>query len=438
MCVVFLNMALTVEQVATGDLIPYARNARTHSPAQVAEISASVREFGWTNPVLIDEGNVIIAGHGRVMAAEQIGMDQVPCIRLADLSETQKRALRIADNKLALHAGWDEELLRLEIVDLQLEHFDITLTGFAPSDFAEDRYAAKANGQLAEEFVAPPFTVLDARQGYWQDRKHFWTILGIASQAGRDMSACTSARNAAIQRGKAEGGSIFDPVLSEVAYSWFAPPTGLVLDPFAGGSVRGIVAAILGRSYFGVDLRPEQVEANRQQAAAMGLPVAPEWCCGDSLDLAEHFAGREADMVFSCPPYADLEVYSDDPRDLSRMRYGDFLAAYRRIVEQCFDLLAPDSFAVWVVGEVRDRRGRYRNFVGDTVAAFKAAGFAYYNEAVLLTPAGSLPLRAGAQMRASRKLGKAHQNVLVFVKGSARAAAERCGDISVRETPSAA
>lgn len=118
-------------------LIPYARNARTHSDEQVAQIAASVREFGWTNPVLVDEADGIIAGHGRVMAARKLGMDQVPVIVLSGLTEAQKRAYIIADNKLALNAGWDEEMLRAELADLRESGFDVNLTGFDPDEIAE-------------------------------------------------------------------------------------------------------------------------------------------------------------------------------------------------------------------------------------------------------------------------------------------------------------
>ena len=231
------------------------------------------------------------------------------------------------------------------------------------------------------------------------------------------------------------GTSIFDPVLCEIAYRWFSPAGGIILDPFAGGSVRGIVAAKLGRQYIGVELREEQVSANRAQAneicADEELP--PAWICGDSMNIDRLCADVDADMVFSCPPYADLEVYSDNPADLSTMRYEDFRAAYFEIIGKACARLKPDSFACFVVGEVRDKRGNYYNFVGDTVEAFKAAGLSFYNEAILLTAVGSLPIRAGKQFSVSRKLGKTHQNILVFVKGDGKRAAHRCGTVEIDE-----
>ena len=135
-------------EVPIDGLIPYARNARTPSDAQVAQIAGSIREFGFTNPVLCDEDGGIIAGHGRVLAARQLGMPSVPRIVLTGLTEAQRRAYVIADNKLALNAGWDPELLRLELGELKLGGFDLSLTGFGDlelKDIMTDR-----NGGLTD------------------------------------------------------------------------------------------------------------------------------------------------------------------------------------------------------------------------------------------------------------------------------------------------
>ena len=119
------------------NLVPYARNPRAHSNEQVAQIAASIKEFGFTNPILLDGENGLIAGHGRLAAARQLGLKTVPCIELGHLSETQKRAYIIADNKLALNAGWDEELLRLELIDLKGLDFNLDLLGFDASELAD-------------------------------------------------------------------------------------------------------------------------------------------------------------------------------------------------------------------------------------------------------------------------------------------------------------
>ena len=115
-------------------LIPYARNSRTHNDEQVAQIMASIKEFGFTNPILIGSDNVIIAGHGRFLAAQRLGMTEVPVIVLPDLTETQRRALVIADNRIALNAGWDEKMLALEIGELKDEDFDLTNLGFTDDE----------------------------------------------------------------------------------------------------------------------------------------------------------------------------------------------------------------------------------------------------------------------------------------------------------------
>lgn len=230
----------------------------------------------------------------------------------------------------------------------------------------------------------------------------------------------------------APGTSIFDPVLCEIAYRWFSPPGGLVLDPFAGGSVRGIVAARLGRQYIGIDLRAEQVEANRAQSATICADgIAPVWHVGDSSDIGAICQGVEADFVFSCPPYGDLEVYSDDPADLSTLSPVDFLTAYRLIIKESCALLKPNRFACFVVGDYRDKKGNYCNLPGETIAAFHAAGLQLYNEAILVTAVGSLPIRVGRQFQGGRKLGKTHQNVLVFVKGDGKKATTDCGPVEV-------
>lgn len=123
-------MTLKIETRPVADLIPYIANSRTHSDAQVAQIAASIKEFGWTNPILIDGDNTIIAGHGRLLAARKLGMESVPAIVLDHLSKAQQRALVIADNKLTLNAGWDTDMLEAELKLLMEEDFDLLLTGF--------------------------------------------------------------------------------------------------------------------------------------------------------------------------------------------------------------------------------------------------------------------------------------------------------------------
>ena len=154
-----------LESLEVSKLIPYARNSRTHSEEQVIQIAGSIQEFGFTNPVLIGTDNDIIAGHGRVMAAKKLGISKVPCIRLGHLSDAQKKAYIIADNKLALNAGWDEELLGIELSDLREMDFDLSLTGFNEEELGAFEIEEAAMPELSDEDKQPfqqmTFTVHD-------------------------------------------------------------------------------------------------------------------------------------------------------------------------------------------------------------------------------------------------------------------------------------
>jgi DNA modification methylase len=273
------------------------------------------------------------------------------------------------------------------------------------------------DGALLEKFLMPPFSVFDTKQGYWQERKALWKTLGIKSEIGRD-ATCLPSTFDEEKYGKkmqSSGVSIFDPALCEVVYKWFNVDGGTIYDCFAGGSVRGIVAEKLKYKYVGIDLRQEQVDANIENAKE--LNVNPTWYCDDSMNVDKYLKDESVDLVFSCPPYLDLEVYSDHPNDLSNMEYDQFKVAYIKIIERACAKLKQDRFAVFVVGDVRDKDGFYRNFVDLTKYAFNKAGLKTYNEVILLDMLGTAMIRAGKPFTANRKLTKVHQNVLVFYKG---------------------
>lgn len=306
------------------------------------------------------------------------------------------------------------------------------------------------NFRLTDRFVVPPFSVLDSRQGYWKSRKEQWLSLGIVSELGRGdnlllankeiqnfnyykgkkefekaagLGQCLPTSIGANYGRKAQGTSIFDPVLTELVYRWFCPPNGSVFDPFAGGSVRGIVAGFLGLTYMGMDLSEQQIVANRANYGDV-LPklkdshVPPTWIIGDSRTSLEHIPPCR-DLVFTCPPYFNLEKYSNEAQDISALdSYDDFLAAYSVILTNAASLLANDRFFCIVVGDVRDKKsGAYVGLVIDTISILRNVGLHLYNDAVLLNVAGTLPIRAPISFTSSRKLGKQHQNLLVFYKG---------------------
>lgn len=226
------------------------------------------------------------------------------------------------------------------------------------------------------------------------------------------------------------GTSIFDPVLTEIMVAWFSAPGDKVIDPFAGGSVRGIVTGISGREYTGIDLRQEQIDANEEQAESIQTTTAPKWICGDSMNI-QQIAPGAYDFMITCPPYGNLERYSDDPADISNMSDEDFDAAYTEIMRRTCEMINEDRFAVVVVGNYRDKKGYLRDLVGLTVRAMEQSGFRYYNDFIIVTPIGSLPIRAGKAFEASRKMGRTHQYCLCFVKGDPKNATERLGNVEL-------
>jgi DNA modification methylase len=350
---------------------------------------------------------------------------------------------------------------------------NLDITGFntnEPHGLKDTDFIIK---NLQQRFIIPPFSIFDSRQGYWQDRKKQWHSLGFNSQETREdielvaksgqAPAIYELRNKMRERlGREplwdeiiaeaknkgmhiyEGASVFDPVLAEICYKWFCPEGGMILDPFAGGSVRGIVAGILGFDYLGIDLRPEQVRANIDQWENLRNPdsdIDINWIAGDSNEMLENFPAGEnvIDFIFSCPPYFDLEQYSEDPADLSNMTYEKFLDVYRSIIFKSLTKLKTNRFACFVVGDIRDEKGFYRDFVSETIDAFTHQSLCdgnpirLYNEIILINVAGSLPVRVGRQFETGRKVGKMHQNVLVFYKGDPKKIKENFPEIKVVE-----
>ena len=709
---------------APDQLLANPQNYRRHPKTQLDALEGALEEIGWIQRVIVNQRTGhMIDGHARVELSMKRNEPQVPVLYV-DLDEREEKIALAVLDPIAGLAYHDEEVLADLLSGIETDNAALAefLNQLDPSaEEAEGTDATEVRATLAEQYLVPPFSILDARQKYWADRKRTWLALGIRSEKGRGqdgekagqggLTFSVSAQPGHVLDRKQElekrdgktytwaefaeqypeeitlgGDSIFDPVLTEISYRWFAQPGGKVLDPFAGGSVRGVVAAMLGYQYTGLELRGEQVQANRENwleirneggrtqieepednqpdltpvethgnrlmkrddlycvagvrggkvracwnlaqgatglvtagsrqspqvnivaniAKRLGIParvhvpkgeLTPELRAAEAqgAEIIQHKAGynsviikrahddaeeqgfreipfgmesefavrqtaeqvanlpwgefdrivipvgsgmnlagllhglksqgqdvpvlgvkvgadptkrldkyapkgwkkqvkliksgqdyhdhapetvlegvqldpvyeakcipflkprdllwvvgirqtarqadqntddptwiqadsRQADkvlqegaqydLVFSCPPYADLEVYSDDPNDISNMDYDTFIDAYREIIAKATARLKENRFAVFVVGDVRDKKGFYRNFVGDTVQAFEDAGLRYYNEAILITPTGSLAMRAGKLFRASRKLAKAHQNVLVFSKGS--------------------
>jgi DNA modification methylase len=265
-----------------------------------------------------------------------------------------------------------------------------------------------------------PFSILDTRTKEWQDRKRYWIqSYGIQSELGRED---TESRSRFWEDNTV---SIFDATLCEKMYQWFCPKEGRILDPFAGGSVRGIVATEMGFIYNGIDLSDEQIEANKKQSSK------PIWIQGDSEWVIDTIHDNTQDFVFTCPPYYDLEKYTDNPADLSNMDEDSFDTKYYSILNKAAKKLKNDRFFAVVVSEVREQSltgnykiGKYKGLVWKTIRACEEAGLHFYNDMILFNSQHQASRVVDTYFERNRKVASVHQNILVFVKGNPDLATE--------------
>ncbi len=422
-----------VQYVPIDDVIPYENNPRNNDAA-VDAVAASIDEFGFQQPLVCDRDMVLVVGHTRLKAAKLLGYTQVPVVVASELTDEQIRAYRLADNKTAERATWDFELLSDELeaittIDMSQFDFDVSEQLESIGDDSEQ----DEHGSLEEMFAFVPFSIIDTTAGKWPQRKRDWLATGIRSELGRGdelLYGINPVKYMGNNSRLSNQTSVFDPVLCELDYLWFTNEGDSVLDPFAGGSVRGIVAGMMGRRYTGIDLRSEQVEENISQACELSVDGA-RWICGDSLEADGILGDAMFDHVFTCPPYGDLEVYSEDERDISNMSTDDFNSAYAEIIRIAAGHLKDDRFMTIVVGNYRGRHGSLQDLSGITVRAAESAGLRYYNDCILATAIGTLPIRTGSQFSKTRKVGRRHQYVLNFVKGDDRNATSRLDEIAV-------
>lgn len=380
-----------------------------------------------------------------------------PVINAANLSDAEKREFVIKDN--VSFGEWDYDALANEWDTDDLNDWGLDVwkddnwgeDGGLETNRAEDE--AKS-GSLNERFVAPPFSILDTRKGYWQARKKLWRdIIGDYGESRNDLLMASlelkykglyqksqkrrkelgvsfkeyldkyvSKEDKEREESKviAAGVSLFDPVLAEIICKWFTPSKGAsIFDCFAGDTQKGVVFGECGFTFKGVELRQEQVDINNKVIAGRGLPIS--YVCDDGVNVANHFEPESQDLFFSCPPYFDLEKYSDLENDASNQdSYEDFIKILENAFKKAVGCLKENRFAVIVVGDVRDKStGFYYDFCGDIKRIFKQAGMPLYNEIILIETGTSTALRAGKYME-SRKVAKMHQNILVFYKGKTK------------------
>lgn len=427
----------TKDHLQLNELTEFQGGLKTRDDDDVAKIRRSIDKYGFATPLFVwkhDGINHVLDGHGRIktLKAMQAAGEEIPAppIVYVDCKNTESaKNLLLRIN--STYGEMTAKSIKTFLSGIQININDIKLpSGIIDLVLLDQQKQSEIKNTLREQFLIPPFSVLDTRQGYWQDRKKQWKSIGIKSDEGRDTKMLDHLRvNAAkMNNGKSllAEQSIFDPGLCETMYIWFCMPDGKILDPFSGGSVRGIVASYKHMQYTGFDIRPEQIAANENQIHICdGNKYTPQWIAHDSAKMNEVLPpDYQADFVFSCPPYADLEKYSDINGDISNMEYSRFLQAYRGIIKTSCEHLKQNRFAVFVVGEVRGKDGAYYNFVPDTIKAFEDAGLKYYNELILLNVAGGKAYTAGHDAKKSRKIAKVHQNILAFIKGDADEAAK--------------
>ena len=410
---------MKVDQWKIEDIKPYENNPRINEDA-VEKTAMSIREYGWQQPIVVDHDGVIIVGHTRLKSAKLLGLTECPVL-VADLPAAKAKAYRIADNKTGELATWNQDLLDIEIEGLIDMDFDIELTGFSLDDFDFGGGPGTGGGDdppvlLKDRFVVPPFSILDTRQGLWRDRKAHWHSLIGDSGESRELALGNkknySEKDQFAKRGL--GVSLLDPVLSEIINRWFGLPNCKTFDCFAGDSIFGYVSDYLGNEFTGIELRQEQTDLNNKRLKGSNS----KYICDDGRNVLNHIDEKSQDLLFSCPPYFNLEVYSDLPNDASNQKeYSDFLKILDTAFTNAIKCLKDDRFAVVVVGDVRDKKGFYYRFVDDVKDIFKKNKIFLYNELILIEPIGVKAIVAGKTME-RRKVMKVHQNVLVFYKGN--------------------
>ena len=410
---------LKIQEIPLKNIALLAGNPRRGNIDAVAE---SMETNGVYQPVIINRGThtgremEVIAGNHRVQAAQKLGLESIPAIVL-DITDSEAKRIALADNRTSDLAEYDAQALLDMLDDLD----DLVGTGYDLDDLDELRADLEEiaeeiepekdteGGSLEEQFGTPPFTTLSARGGAWQARKKAWA---------------------------ASGTSTFDAALCEILYRWFSREGDEITDPWAGGSVRGIVASAMGRHYTGHELRQEQVDENRAQVEESrgnydGWAGDPTYVVGDSRKTLAARAAGSADMVIGCPPYYDLEVYSDLAEDLSTMSPAEFDASMVKTMREVARVLRQDRFAVFIVGNVRNKQGELLSMHRCMLNAAEAAGLTYTQDAILLTAVGTAALRSPRQFKQTRVLARTHQEILVFVKGDRKKAAKRLGDVDV-------
>ena len=396
-------------------------NPRTITAQQMKRLVKSIQDFPemtQLRPIVIDENNIILGGNMRYRAMQGLGYTETEVVKVSGLTDEQKREFIIKDNVPFGDWDWDE----------LANSWDAEKLNDWGLDVPDKSWDNDHPNPLSGDFIVPPLSILDTRLANWKNRRQMWDSV-VDGRLGRPEGGLSdSIGRLYVNMGKTnpnltKGTSVFDPVLCELMYRWFNVDGGSIVDPFSGGATRGAVASVIGCNYFGIDIRPQQIAENQRQYQLLGdkRKGIAEWQVGDAKDIESICGDRKFDMVLSCPPYLDLEKYSDNEADLANMSHDEFFKSYSHIINASAKLLKPNRFAVFVVGNVREKGFAQSLFVEKTVKAFIDAGMVLYNHLILVNPMALKAVTCRKSM-VTRKVGLIHQDVLVFTNASSNQA----------------
>lgn len=391
------------------DLHPNPKNPRTITEQSLKGLRESLKDNGYTMRLIVDSHNKILSGHARWIIMNQDDPDAVIEVLVAqrELTEQEEKDAILGHNVLG--GSWDIESAQMNFDPIDWQKFDLTFD----IDDLPGVEKQEQHGSLADKFLIMPASVLNSRDGKWQERKKMWLAINGDDARSRENLLGFSGLSDLNQ-----GSSIFDPVLAEIICKWFLPTTGQcsICDPFAGG-MFGYVASYLGHAFTGIELRQEQADINNDNIK--DFPQS-KYVCDDGQNIGKYILENSQDMLFSCPPYFDLEKYSNNPKDASAQKnYNDFITILENALSAGCKCLKNNRFAVIVMSNVRNHKGgAYYDICGDITKIMQNNGLSLYNEFILVNSIGSGRLRAAGYMRV-RKNVRTHHEVLVFYKGNA-------------------
>lgn len=395
---------MNIEKVDIKTLVMNPNNPRTIRDDKFKKLVKSINEFPEmldVRPIVVDEDMVVLGGNMRLKACLSAGLKEVSIIRFNELSEEKKKEFVVKDN--VGYGEWDFDLLLEDWTKEELIEWGMDIP--KPKNF---NMKEECKTRLADRFIVPPFSILDTRQGEWQRRKKDWKVLIDDNGESRQN---TLSSEGSLLSDINNGVSLLDPVISEIICHWFAPEKSKIIDPFAGDTVFGYVSSYNGHIFTGIEIRKEQARLNNERTNEDAT-----YFCDDGQNVDKYIEEDTQDLIFSCPPYYDLEEYSNLENDASNQEtYEDFIKILDVAFTKSIKTLKNNRFAVIIVGDVRTKDGYYYNFHEDIKFIFNKSGMPLYNEMILIEPAGTAPMRVNNAMK-NRKVVKTHQNVLVFFK----------------------